>query len=416
MKLALALSVVMVSPAFAQQIAEPAPAAEQEAPAPKQPPQVDPEKVKAAEKILSESSKAYKDAKTLTDRLALEMQTPMGPQKQEMKLTFGQGNDAVVSFPGMTFTSLDGTLNITRDDVGDKYVKTKLEGSLSSAMSDVIGFVPPQAVMRYGGSAEEQLAAWTLEMIEDVRITGHEMITNEQGQSMHAVNVWGQTGSGAIHIDPETKLVEHVKLQFEPPGLPEGTKFDVTVETEPKVADALAEAIAFDAGERKAVESLDELEPTPIAIGEMAPDFTLPTLSGEEVTLSKLRGSVVVLDFWATWCGPCKMALPELQKFATWAESSGHPVKVYAVDVWERFESKEETKSKVSEFWTSKGYKMPTLLDLENAAVQKFGFQSIPTTVVVGPDGKIAQIHTGFSPEMVDTLKADVEAALKPEG
>jgi hypothetical protein len=132
-----------------------------------------------------------------------------------------------------------------------------------------------------------------------------------------------------MHINPESKLVEKVKMNVEPPNMPANTKFELTLTLSPKVADTLPTAIAFDAGSRKAVDSLEGLEPTPIAIGETAHDFTLSTLGGETVTLSKLKGSVVILDFWATWCGPCKMALPKLQEFATWAESSGQPIKVY---------------------------------------------------------------------------------------
>jgi len=423
MKFALALSLLLVSPALARQAQETVAdeTAAQEAPvaAPVEKPAaapVDPVAVKAAETLLGEVTKAYKDAKTLTDTLTMEMQTPMGPQKQEMGMAFGENNSAHISFPGMSFTALDGYLNILRDDVSDKFVKMKLEGTLADAMNDAIGFTPPQAVMRFGGDQEQQLLSWTLGMLENARIVGHEMIKTEAGASLHQINLAADTGTGAMHINPESKLVEKVKMQFEPPGMPAGTKFDVTMTLNPKVADVLPTAIAFDPGTRKAVDSLEGLEPTPIAVGEMAPDFTLPTLSGDTVTLSKLQGSVVILDFWATWCGPCKMALPKLQEFATSVESSGQPVKVFAVNVWERFPSDEEKKAKVSEFWTSKGYTMPTLMDIKNEVVAKYGFQSIPTTVVVGPDGKIAKIHTGFSPTMVDMLKADVEEALKSKG
>jgi len=418
MKFALALSMLIASPALAQQ-ADETPAVippGQVVPAAKPAVPVDPEAVKAAEKLLGEVAKAYKDAKTLTDTISIEMQTPMGPQKQEMNLKFGENNSALVTFPGMTFTSVDGQLNIVRDDVSDKYVKMKLEGSFGDAMNDVIQFTPPQAVMRFGGDQEQQLMSWTMGMLENARIVGHEMIKTEAGTSLHQINLAGDTGTGTIHVNPESKLVEKVKMQFEPPNLPAGTKIEMTMVLNPKVADSLPTAIAFDPGSRKAVDSLEGLEPTPIAVGELAHDFTLTTLAGDTITLSKLQGSVVILDFWATWCGPCKMALPKLQEFATWAESSGQPIKVYAVDVWERFQTDEEKKAKVSEFWTGKGYTMPTLMDYKSEVVVKYGFQSIPTTVVIGPDGKIAKIHTGYAPNMVDLLKADVEEALKTKG
>jgi thiol-disulfide isomerase/thioredoxin len=430
MKFALALSLLVASPVFAQQASEsatdappPAPAkAVPDEPAAKPAAPVDPEAVKAAEKLLSESAKAYQDAKTLTDTITIDIVSSLGPpQKQEMVLVFGPDNSANITMPGMKFTALDGYLHIVRDDVGDKYVKLKLDGSLGEAMNDSIGFSPPQTVMRSGGDLEQQLVSWTLGSLDNARIVGHEMIKTEAGASLHQINLAGDAGTATMHINPESKLVEKVKMQVEPPNLPASTKFDLTMTLNPKVADALATAIAFDPGNRKAVDSLEGLDPTPIGLGETAHDFTLSTLGGESVTLSKLKGSVVILDFWATWCGPCKMALPKLQEFATWAESSGQPIKVYAVDVWERFPNNqnptdEEKKAEVSKFWTSKGYTMPTLMDYKSEVVVKYGFQSIPTTVVIGPDGKIVKIHTGYAPDMVDKLKADVEEALKTKG
>jgi len=419
MKFALALSTLVISPVLAQQTVDSAldPAAATDTPPATQPAvPIDPAAVKEAEALLVEVAKAYKDAKTLTDTITMEMETPMGPQKQEMTLRFGENDSAFITFPGMAFTAVDGHLHILRDDVTDKYVKMKLEGNVGDAMNDAIGFAPPQAVMRFGGEQEQQLLSWTLGMLENPRIVGHEMVKTDAGAALHQVNLQGDTGTGTLQVNPESKLVEKVTMKFEPPGLPAGTKFDVTMTLDPKVADALPTAIAFDPGDRKLVDSMEGLEPTPIMVGESAPDFTLSTLSGETVTLSKLQGSVVILDFWATWCGPCKMALPKLQEFATWAETSGQPIKVYAVDVWEKFPTDEEKKAKVSEFWTGKGYTMPTLMDLKSEVVVKYGFQSIPTTVVVGPDGKIAKVHTGYSPDMVELLKADVEEALKTKG
>ena len=130
------------------------------------------------------------------------------------------------------------------------------------------------------------------------------------------------------------------------------------------------------------------------------------------MTLSSLKGSAVILDFWATWCGPCKMALPKLQEFADWTKESGQPVKVFAIDTWERGKP-DDVRKQVGDFWTSKKYTFPTLMDLDSSVVGRYGFSSIPTTVVVGPDGKIFKIHSGFSQNMVDMLKTDVEEALK---
>jgi thiol-disulfide isomerase/thioredoxin/outer membrane lipoprotein-sorting protein len=125
-------------------------------------------------------------------------------------------------------------------------------------------------------------------------------------------------------------------------------------------------------------------------VGKTAPDFTLHDLDDQSVTLSKLKGSVVVLDFWATWCGPCVMSLPHLDQL--YKEQSPNGLKVYALD-------QQEDQAKVAEFVKSKGWSLPVLLDSDGAVAAKYKVTGIPQTVVVGKDGKIKQIFVGSGHE-----------------
>ena len=75
-------------------------------------------------------------------------------------------------------------------------------------------------------------------------------------------------------------------------------------------------------------------------LGQPAPDVTLRTLDGGTVRLAGLRGSVVVIDFWATWCVPCWEALEHTEELAAWAKSSGLPVKVFALNTMESTRTK----------------------------------------------------------------------------
>ena len=156
---------------------------------------------------------------------------------------------------------------------------------------------------------------------------------------------------------------------------------------------------------------IEQPEPAP-KVGEPAPDFTLKTLDGQSVTLGEHRGSVVVLDFWATWCPPCRMSLPKLQQFADWAEQDGRAVKVYAVDIFERVQTNEQKKQIVGQFWTKRGFTMPTLMDYDNSVAKAFEVEPIPHMVVIGPQGKIIKIHIGFDPNMVQTLKRETLESL----
>ncbi|MCH8260893.1 MAG: TlpA family protein disulfide reductase, partial [Planctomycetes bacterium] len=167
--------------------------------------------------------------------------------------------------------------------------------------------------------------------------------------------------------------------------------------------------IVYDPSAYREVPTLAQLA---LGEGDAAPDFTLSTLDDQAVTLSDLGGSVVVLDFWATWCGPCRMSLPKLQEFATWAEQEGVAVKVFAVDMGERVRTNEEKRRKVRQFWQRQRFTMPTLMDYDSKVAKAFEVGSIPHTVVIGPDGKLWKVHIGFNPGMVEVLKRETAQAL----
>jgi len=380
----------------------------------------DPNALRAAQLMLSDIAKAYKSAKTLSDSIQRDIEMPDGAQNDVVTVMFGQGNDAYMEIEGTIIAALGDKLTVIRGDVDDRYVSAKLEGGVLRTLNRVAeseDFIPPLFGLRFSDKPEEQLASLTLGVLNNIKLIRNDVVKNEIGGVDPIIYFSADNGKGSVQFDPRSKLVKVVRMEIKPEDAAEDMdqKISIKLTMSPEVRDELPAPIAVDPGERKAVSSMADLDPGLIP-GDEAPNFTLQTLQGEKVELSALKGSVVVLDFWATWCGPCKQALPQVQEFATWAAASKQPIKVFAVDVWERDETPDQKKSSVQEFWKQKGYAMPVLLDLDDAAVAKFGYQSIPTTVIVGPDGKVAAVHRGFDPNssITEKLKADALKALKP--
>jgi thiol-disulfide isomerase/thioredoxin len=109
-------------------------------------------------------------------------------------------------------------------------------------------------------------------------------------------------------------------------------------------------------------------------------DFTLKTPEGRSLTLSGLKGKVVFLNFWATWCGPCRVEMPGMEALYRRYREEG--LEFVAVDIMEK-------DTQVRDFLKSNNYSFPVLLDSSGSVSNSYGIQAVPSTYILDRDGKI---------------------------
>ena len=149
----------------------------------------------------------------------------------------------------------------------------------------------------------------------------------------------------------------------------------------------------------------EELKKNNISV--KAIDFTLTNLEGKKIKLSDYKGKVVVLDFWATWCGPCRASFPGMQELVT--KYKNDKIEFFFVDVWEKGEPKETQKS-VTKFISEHKYSFNVLYDFNDEIVSKYNIQGVPSKIVIDKEGNIVSSNYYISH---DSLIALIEESLK---
>lgn len=140
-------------------------------------------------------------------------------------------------------------------------------------------------------------------------------------------------------------------------------------------------------------------------LGDMAPLFRIKTISGSEFAPTELRGKVVLLDFFATWCGPCNKELPYIQEL--WKEYGDRNDFVLLVL------GRDESEQSIRAFVSKHGYSFPVAADPERAVFSLYAKELIPRTYLIASDGTICHVTTGFNDDDIQSLKQAVAQQLR---
>jgi peroxiredoxin len=135
-----------------------------------------------------------------------------------------------------------------------------------------------------------------------------------------------------------------------------------------------------------------------------APDFTLKSAEGRNLRLQEQRGQVVLVNFWASWCGPCKQEMPHLNRIYDKYRASGFTLLAVNIDDDARHGAATAAK------W---GLKFPVLLDAEKSVTRLYDLGAMPATVLIDRDGRVRYLHRGYREGVEEAYERQVRELVK---
>ncbi|MEE9131326.1 MAG: TlpA disulfide reductase family protein [Phycisphaerales bacterium] len=394
----------------------------------------------AAAKAFKQLVTSYRNRPALTVKTKMKVELFQGEisadtDEVQAQFTYSRGGAGIIKLRGFTCYFKDGVFWAVHEWTDHSYYTEEYEDNpYWTFLLNFLDIPFPHLGLLWGESDIQDVYMQLHPRTDSIVPTSVELRA-VQGKQIQRLVLSSPYASMRIDIDPKSKLIASIEHEitggdFVQNGAKIVTRYSYEYETYDKPLDDAA--LRFDPGSRQRVDMLATLMPPPPEvpvgpagggmgggplIGKPAPAFVLETADGQVVDLEKLRGQVVVLDFWATWCGPCRVVLPLLHDVSRWTRQEQLPVKILAVNVWEirdpDGDTPEARREAASTFWKKQGFSVPIAMDYSDETAAAYGVSGIPTTVIIRADGVVHAYHVGGSSDYVATMKRDITAAIE---
>ncbi len=338
--------------------------------------------------------------------------------------TIVPGRGAMAAFDGFRIRLADGVIRTVHESSDGLYHERKDDGSPYYGLLATFSDLPwPALALGLGEPIPEECAMqlhsrapWLQpRSVETVEVNDRERLRIGLASDFEEMR---------IDVDPETNLpIDAFVRIHDGIFVEDGIELEYAYAYEIEPLESTDEVLDMPIGARQRVDGAAALAKAAprggaerprgggLAVGRTAPDVDLPGVEGPGFELEAFRGKVVVLDFWATWCGPCRAALPALAELGAWGEANGLPLAVVAVNTSEQSRTLEARRARIQAFLAEQGPRIAGLkvvLDLDGAVAGAYRVRGLPTTVIIDADGRIVSVRTGFGPGSEERLRSDL--------
>jgi len=349
--------------------------------------------------VMQNIQQAYGKVQSLKATLQIKMGETFvsSVQFQRPKLFMvrvSQNGKTVYSFTsdGKTFTTYDAQKNSYQQQ------EVSADSPLVGGHLQFAGFAAMAMEPQYG----KMLEGFFQQSFDKAQAKGKQKVGNVP---CRVVELTGKGGTMTLYLGEKDGLVYRMVYK-----MPDGDIYEETVTALQLNPTIQKSVFAFNppAGAKKAEPAKEDetaRDDTNSLKGAEAPNFTLIDMEGNEVSLNSLRGKVVFLDFWATWCPPCRNSLPHTQALSQHEKTKSGDLVVLAVNA-------REDVDKVKKFMQDNNYSFRVLLDKDGKVLDSFKVRGIPTFVLIDREGKVAWVQVGFMPGSEKAMEEAVTQAL----
>jgi thiol-disulfide isomerase/thioredoxin len=410
-----------------------------------------------AHMLFGEVAKTYQALTSYSDQGQFHVAMTLGGkahrQDRPLKLTIVRPNK---------FDLDAGAVRLTSDGKTMATVIEPLKKYMTAPAPETVGIDTfregPTGAILFGGQAAAPTSAPVFVLLSLLSGTNPDVMLDQMGGTLHEAKAGGGKPDKAallidlqegpdllLRVDPATRLLSAIELKIDPAQLAKSTPPGQTLSidqfgwTAGTVSTNVAadRSFAFVAPKGFAAIEGPKEQPGGAAqapqyavqekLGKLAPDFTLTLLDGEgktrTVTRAELAGKVVVIDFWATWCGPCLMELPEIQKVVEQYKGATKEVLIVALSQDSEPQEISEVRKLVEKTLAGKKIDLTRApvgrigLDPSNSVGKAFEVEGYPTLVILDGKGIVQSAHVGYNPDAAEplhkTLATEIDALLE---